>query len=305
MIEYQHTLKSSVSVQGTGLHTGQYGTITFVPAPPNHGIKFKRIDLPGHPIVEALVENVVDTSRGTTLHKNGATIYTMEHALAALTGLGIDNVLIELDVEEIPILDGSSRQFVDAFEQVGYIAQDTEREYLIIDKEIRFVDKEKGSEMIITPCDAYKIDVKIDYGTEVLNIQFAELHNITDFKKEISPCRTFVFLHELEFLLKNNLVKGGDLSNAIVFVNRKVSQEELDRLAELFHKPKVKVKDEGILNNLDLHFDNEPARHKLLDVMGDLTLIGKPLKGHITAIRPGHYANTELAKLIKQQIKNQ
>jgi UDP-3-O-[3-hydroxymyristoyl] N-acetylglucosamine deacetylase/3-hydroxyacyl-[acyl-carrier-protein] dehydratase len=302
MIEYQHTLKSSVSVRGTGLHTGQHGTITFVPAPPNHGIKFKRIDLPGNPIVEALVENVIDTARGTTLGKNGATIYTMEHALAALTGLGIDNVLIELDVEEIPILDGSSKQFVEAFEKVGSVAQDTIRNYYVIEKEIFFEDKEKGIEMKIVPCETYKIDVKIDYGTEVLNIQFAELHNLADFKKEISPCRTFVFLHELEFLLKNNLVKGGDLSNAIVFVNRKVSQEELDRLAELFHKPKVKVKDEGILNNLDLHFENEPARHKLLDVLGDLTLIGMPIKGHITAYRPGHYANTELAKLIKQQI---
>ena len=303
MIEYQHTLKSSVSVCGTGLHTGKYGTITFIPAPPGYGIKFKRIDLPGQPIVEALVENVIDTARGTTLGRNGATIYTMEHALAALTGLGIDNVLIELDVEEIPILDGSSKFFVEAFKHAGIVCQDTIREYLIIEDEIRFIDEDKGSEMIISPCDTYKLDVKIDYGTEVLNIQFAHLHQLADFEKEISPCRTFVFLHELEFLLKNNLIKGGDLSNAIVFVNRKVSQEELDRLAELFHKPKVKVKDEGILNNLDLHFENEPARHKLLDVMGDLTLIGKPIRGHITALRPGHYANTEFAKLIKQQIK--
>jgi UDP-3-O-[3-hydroxymyristoyl] N-acetylglucosamine deacetylase/3-hydroxyacyl-[acyl-carrier-protein] dehydratase len=303
MIEYQHTLKKSVSVQGTGLHTGQFGTVTFHPAPANHGIKFKRIDLPGQPIVEALAENVVDTSRGTTLSNNGAPVYTMEHVLAALTGLGIDNVLLDLDMDELPIRDGSSRYFVEAILEAGIEQQDTEREYLVIDEEICFKDEARGVEIKAVPCDHFRIDVKIDYGTEVLNVQYAELKKMSDFHKEIAPCRTFVFLHELEFLLKNNLIKGGDLSNAIVFVNRTVNQEELDRLAELFHKPKVQVKKEGILNNLELHFSNEPARHKLLDVIGDLTLVGKPLKGHITATKPGHYANTEFAKLLKKQTK--
>ena len=304
MIDYQHTLKTSISVHGTGLHTGQKGSITFVPAPINHGIKFKRIDLPGQPIVNASVDNVIDTSRGTTIAENNAIVFTMEHVLAALTGLCVDNVLIELDMDEIPIRDGSSKYFVEAIEQAGIIQQIAERNYLVIDKEIVFRDEDKGVELKIIPCDTFKIDVKIDYGTEVLNVQCAQLHDLKDFKQEISPCRTFVFLHELEFLLKNNLIKGGDLSNAIVFVNRKVGQEELDRLADLFNKPKVVVKEEGILNNLDLHFVNEPARHKLLDVIGDLTLVGLPIKGHVTATKPGHYSNTEFAKLIKQQMKN-
>ncbi len=304
MIEYQHTLKKKVSVSGTGLHTGQFGTVTFHPAPPHFGIKFKRIDLAGQPVVEAKAENVVDTSRGTTLSENGAPVYTMEHVLAALTGLGIDNTLIELDMDELPIRDGIAKYFVEAILEAGIAKQDAEREYIIITKEIVFKDEVRGVELKAVPCDHFKLDVKIDYGTEVLNVQYAKLEQIQDFKNEIAPCRTFVFLHELEFLLKNNLIKGGDLSNAIVFVNRAVSQEELDRLAELFNKPKVKVKEEGILNNLELHFPNEPARHKLLDVIGDLTLAGKPIKGHITATKPGHFANTEFAKLLKKHSKH-
>lgn len=305
MSDNQCTIKQSISVHGTGLHTGQQGAITFHPAAPNHGIQFRRIDLQGQPLIEASVDNVVDTSRGTTLGQNGARVFTIEHVLAALTGLGVDNVLIDMDMDEIPIRDGSAKYFVEAIEKAGIQQQDVARQYIVIDKPIHLKNEEKGFELLIEPADSFQVDVKIDYGTEVLNIQHASMPDLKRFKDEIAPCRTFVFLHELEFLLKNNLIKGGDLSNAIVFVNRKVSQEELDRLADLFQKPKVKVKDEGILNNLDLHFENEPARHKLLDVVGDLTLVGKRIKGKVTAFRPGHFANTEFAKLIKQQTKKQ
>jgi len=303
MTDNQCTIKNVISVEGTGLHTGQQGKITFNPAPVNHGIKFRRTDIEGQPIIEADVDHVVDTSRGTTLGKNGARVYTIEHVLAAATGLGVDNLLIDMDMDEIPIRDGSARYFVEALESAGIEEQNAAREYIVIKHPVHFKNEEKGFELSIEPSDIFKVDVKIDYGTEVLNTQHASLDDLTKFKNEIAPCRTFVFLHELEFLLKNNLIRGGDLSNAIVFVNRKVSQEELDRLADLFKKPKVKVKDEGILNNLDLHFDNEPARHKLLDVIGDLSLLGKRIKGHVKAFRPGHYANTEFAKLIKEQTK--
>jgi UDP-3-O-[3-hydroxymyristoyl] N-acetylglucosamine deacetylase / 3-hydroxyacyl-[acyl-carrier-protein] dehydratase len=302
MTEKQTTIARSVSVEGTGLHTGQRGKLTFHPAPSNHGIKFRRIDQEKQPVIDALIENVVDTSRGTTIGLNGVRVYTIEHVLATLTGFSIDNVLIDLDMEEIPIKDGSAYYFVKALEEAGSIKLDSDREYINITEQIKLVDVERGFEMSISPADSFMVDVEIDYGTEVLNVQHASLAHIDAFKTEIAPCRTFVFLHELEYLLQNNLIKGGDLSNAIVFVNRKVSQHELDRLAELFKKPKIKVKDEGIINNLDLHFENEPARHKLLDVIGDLTLLGKPIKGHIKARRPGHFANTQFARLIRQKI---
>lgn len=304
MVEYQCTIKKQVSVNGTGLHTGQQGTMTFKPAPAGHGVKFRRTDLEGQPVIPALITQVVDTARGTTLEVEGARVYTIEHVLASLTGLGIDNVLIDLDMDEIPIRDGSAKYFVEALEQAGIETQDSLREYIVIEKEITLKNEDKGFELTIVPAEEFSVDVKIDYGTEVLNIQYAQMLSLKDFKNEIAPCRTFVFLHELEFLLKNNLIKGGDLSNAIVFVNRKVSQEELDRLAELFNKPKVQVKEEGILNNLELHFPNEPARHKLLDVVGDLSLLGKRIKGHVTAYRPGHYANTEFAKKILSNFKD-
>jgi len=303
MPEKQCTILHAVSVEGTGLHTGQHGTLTFKPAPENHGVQFQRVDHPQKPLIPALVDYVVDTARGTTLGHEGARVYTIEHVLSALTGMGIDNVLVELDMEEIPIRDGSARYFVEALKQAGKKEQNADRQYIVIERELNYKDTEKGFELKVVPYDGYRVDVHIDYNTEVLNVQHATMESLDQFAEEIAPCRTFVFLHELEFLLKNNLIKGGDLSNAIVFVNQKVSQEQLDYLAELFNKPKVKVKDEGILNNLDLHFNNEPARHKLLDVVGDLSLLGKRIKGHVTAYRPGHLANTEFAKLIKQQIK--
>lgn len=304
MVEYQCTIAKTVYVSGTGLHTGQQGTITFNPAPAGFGIQFRRIDIEGQPVIPAHVSYVVDTSRGTTIGINGTRVYTIEHVLASLTGLGIDNVLIDLDMDEIPIRDGSARFFVEALEEAGLETQDTEREYIEIKNEIRMGDRAIGPELIITPDEEFRVEVEIDYETEVLNKQFASMKSLSEFKTDIAPCRTFVFLHELEFLLKNNLIKGGDLSNAIVFVNRKVSQEELDRLATLFNKPKVQVKDEGILNNLELHFENEPARHKLLDVVGDLSLLGKRIKGSVKAYKPGHYANTEFAKLIQEKLNS-
>lgn len=297
----QRTLKNLVTVSGSGLHTGQVVNLTFKPAPENHGIIFKRIDLEGQPEIEAISDYVTDTTRGTSLVKNGARVQTVEHVLAALTGLQIDNCLIELDGQEPPITDGSSKFFTQALQNTGFIEQNAEKEYLVIDEVITYRDP-KGNEFIAIPSDEYKVTALIDFETKVLGTQNAVMERIEDFAEQISPCRTFVFLHELEFLLNNNLVKGGDLSNAIVFVNKAVSQEELDRLAKLFNKPSVAVKSEGILNNLDLHFANEPARHKLLDVIGDLTLVGKPIKGHIIATKPGHGPNAEFAKILRKKL---
>ncbi|MCK9618544.1 MAG: bifunctional UDP-3-O-[3-hydroxymyristoyl] N-acetylglucosamine deacetylase/3-hydroxyacyl-ACP dehydratase [Lentimicrobiaceae bacterium] len=299
----QRTIKNPVSVKGAGLHTGKEVTLTFVPAHENHGYKFKRIDLEGEPIIEALAEYVVDTSRGTTLKFNDVHVMTIEHALAALVGLGIDNALIELDGEETPILDGSARFYIEALEKAGIVEQNIEREYFEITSNISYSNVEKKVEMLAVPCEDYRLSVMIDYASSVLGTQNASLNSIIDFSTQIAPCRTFVFLHELEYLIQNNLIKGGDLNNAIVFVNRIISQKELDRLATFFNKPRVEVLKEGILNNIELRFNNEPARHKLLDVIGDLALVGMPMKGHIYATRPGHSTNVEFAKIIRQHLR--
>jgi UDP-3-O-[3-hydroxymyristoyl] N-acetylglucosamine deacetylase/3-hydroxyacyl-[acyl-carrier-protein] dehydratase len=302
MSNKQKTIVKDVTVKGSGLHTGQNGQLTFKPAPANHGIKFKRIDKQNQPVIDADINFVISTERGTTIAKDGTSIYTIEHVLAALMGLGVDNVLIELDVEEIPIKDGSSRYFVEALIEAGVKELKEERQFIEVSETVEFKIPEKGVHLKIEPANHFSLDVTIDFETNVLGKQKARLDDINQFADEIANCRTFVFLHELEFLLKNNLIKGGDLSNAIVFVNRKVSQKELDRLAKLFNQPKVDIKEEGILNNLDLYFKNEPARHKLLDVIGDLALLGKPIKGKVTAIRPGHLSNTEFAKIIHKHI---
>lgn len=299
----QKTIHKPVTVSGLGLHTGAIVNLTFKPAPANHGFVFKRIDLEGQPEIEAAVENVSTTARGTCIMKNGAEVHTIEHALSSLTGMGIDNCLLEVDGPEMPIMDGSARYFVEALKEAGTIEQEAEREYYEIDTVLSYKDPENKIEILALPAKDYRLSVMIDFETRVLSTQNAQLDSLDDYASQISPCRTFVFLHELEYLLNNNLIKGGDLSNAIVFVNKAVSQEELDRLATLFNKPKVEVKSEGILNNLDLYFDNEPARHKLLDVIGDLSLVGKPIKGHIIARRPGHAANVEFAKIIKKHFE--
>jgi UDP-3-O-[3-hydroxymyristoyl] N-acetylglucosamine deacetylase/3-hydroxyacyl-[acyl-carrier-protein] dehydratase len=299
----QRTVKESVTLTGPGLHTGQNVSITINPAPDGHGYKFRRIDLENSPVIEADVDLVVDTSRGTTLEKKGIRVSTVEHVLASLSGMGIDNALIDLDGEETPILDGSARFYVEALEKVGYVEQSFDKEYLVLDETITYSNSSRKTEMIAVPDNEFRVSTMIDYETRVLGTQFASIQNISQFKDEISSCRTFVFLHELEYLVNNNLVKGGDLNNAIVFVNRPIPKDELQRLATFFNKPNVEVLQEGILNNIDLRYPNEPARHKLLDVVGDLALVGKPMKAHIIATRPGHSTNVEFAKMIKRYLK--
>lgn len=274
----QHTIKSPVSLSSIGLHSGANVTVTIKPADVNHGIKFQRIDLKDQPIIDADADNVVDVSRGTTLEQNGGRIATVEHLLAALVGLEIDNVLIEVDGIEIPIMDGSSKPYVEAIESVGPLEQNALREFIEITESITFTDPEKEVDITVLPLDDYRVTVMVDYNSPVLGSQHASLNQVSDFKEHISSCRTFCFLHELQTLHAQGLIKGGDLSNAIVVVDKIVTEAELDELATLFNKPKVEVKGEGILNNLDLQYKNEPARHKLLDVMGDLALVGKPIK---------------------------
>lgn len=302
MTERQTTLETPVSIEGQGLHTGTLGKMTFLPAPANHGIKFRRIDLEGQPVIDATIENVISTDRGTCIGVNGAKVFTIEHVMAAFRGMNVDNVMVELDMEEIPIKDGSAKYFVEAIEQSGIKTLDAPREYIEITENIKLEIPEKKTVIEIRPSKRFSLNVTIDFESRVLGEQTAEMDDIAEFKDKISPCRTFVFLHELEFLLKNNLIKGGDLNNAIVFVNHQLPQEEMDYLADLFNKPRVKVNGNGILNNLSLYFDNEPARHKLLDMVGDLSLLGKPIKGHVTAFRPGHHANTEFARLIAEKL---
>ncbi len=296
----QHTIKKSVTVSGVGLHTGVQANMTFVPARPNHGIKFQRIDLEGEPIVDADVDNVVDLSRGTTIEQNGARVNTVEHTLAALVGLEIDNVLIQLDGPEPPIMDGSSQMFVDALLEAGLEEQNALRNFFEVPESIFYRDSSRDVEIAALPLDDYRVTVMVDYNSPVLGSQHASLTDIKQFRKEIASCRTFCFLHELEMLHKNNLIKGGDLNNAIVVVDRMIEDHELESLAALFNRPKVEVKKEGILNNVELRYKNEPARHKLLDVMGDLALVGRPLKAQILAARPGHAANVAFAKKLKR-----
>jgi len=299
----QRTIKTEVSVTGVGLHTGKTARLTFKPAPENHGYKFKRIDLPGTPIIDADVDYVSDTSRGTTLTQHGASVNTVEHVLAALVGTEVDNILMELDGPEIPIMDGSSIQFVDALESIGFINQDADREYYSIPHNIHYTEPDRKVEMVAMPLDDYRFTCMIDYNSPVLGSQHAAISNLTEFKREIASCRTFCFLHELEMLLKHNLIKGGDLNNAIVVVDKQIGKGELKNLAKLFNRDGIDVAREGILNNIELRYQNEPARHKLLDMIGDLALVGVPLKGHIMAARPGHAANIAFAKKIKSQVK--
>lgn len=296
----QQTIKQSVTISGVGLHTGASCNMTFVPQDINFGIKFQRTDLPDQPIVEADVDYVVDLSRGTTIEKNGARVNTVEHTLAALSGLEIDNVLIQLDGPEPPIMDGSSKVYVDEILKVGLLEQNALRNYFVVPENIRYVDEARGVEIAAMPLDNYRLTVMVDYNSPVLGSQHASISDIKQFAKEIAACRTFCFLHELEMLKAQNLIKGGDLNNAIVIVDRVIKDDELESLAKLFNIPKVEVKREGILNNIELRFNNEPARHKLLDVIGDLTLVGRPLKAQILAARPGHAANIAFAKKLKK-----
>jgi UDP-3-O-[3-hydroxymyristoyl] N-acetylglucosamine deacetylase/3-hydroxyacyl-[acyl-carrier-protein] dehydratase len=299
----QHTIRKSVTVSGVGLHTGVQTTMTFLPAKPNHGIKFQRVDLPGSPIIDADCDNVVDVSRGTTIEQSGARVSTIEHSLAALVGLEIDNVLIQLDGPEAPIMDGSSMPFVQALHEAGAEEQNALRDFFEVQDSIFYREASRNVEIAALPLDDYRVTVMVDYNSPVLGSQHASITDIRQFEKEIASCRTFCFLHELEMLYKNNLIKGGDLNNAIVIVDRVVKQDELEHIAKMLNKPRVEVKKEGILNNIELRYNNEPARHKLLDVLGDLALAGHPLKAQILAARPGHAANVAFAKKLKKAMQ--
>lgn len=298
----QHTLFSEASISGTGLHTGIMVDMNLKPADTGFGIQFQRVDLAGQPVIKADCDLVTDTSRGTTLQQGDAKISTVEHILAALVGMGIDNVLIELNGPEIPIIDGSSKPFTDLMEQTGVVEQDAEKVWYTIDENIHFVDEAKRVEMLAIPSNEYRINTLIDFNSPVLGTQHAQLKHMQDFKTAIAPCRTFCFLHELEMLLENNLIKGGDINNAIVVVDKTVTEDEMQRLAKVFKRDKMEIS-QGYLDNLELRFPNEPARHKLLDIVGDLALIGYPVKARIIANRPGHSSNVEFARKIKQYIK--
>jgi UDP-3-O-[3-hydroxymyristoyl] N-acetylglucosamine deacetylase / 3-hydroxyacyl-[acyl-carrier-protein] dehydratase len=300
----QTTIQQSVMIEGSGLHTGQVVTMTFRPAEQDTGILFRRVDLPGEPTVKAEVSNVIDTARGTTIEKNGARVMTIEHVMAALAGLGIDNVIIEINGTEPPIMDGSAMPFTELLSGAGSEKQEADRQYIELGEVITYNSEDHKTEFIAIPSDHFHLSVMIDYETEVLGTQYAELYNIHKFKEEIAPCRTFVFVHELEYLLENNLVKGGDISNAIVFVDKAIPDETLKKLAKVFNRPDVKVLRQGILDNIELKYTNEPARHKLLDVIGDLALLGSPIKAHIIAKRPGHLANTRFAAIIQKHIED-
>ncbi len=301
----QRTLKTEIELSGIGLHTGLEVKVKFKPAAEDQGIIFLRTDLEEPVKIPADVDLVTDTSRGTTLEIKGIKIGTIEHMMAAAYGMGIDNMTVEVNAPEMPILDGSSRFYVEAFEKAGIVGQSKERTLHKLTAPIVYSDPKKGGEYIALPSETNRFSVMIDYGSKVLDTQNANLNQVEDFAKEIAPCRTFVFLHELEHLIEHNLIKGGDLDNAIVFVNRMVSREELDRLSQFFKKPRVEVMQEGILNNIELHFQNEPARHKLLDVIGDLALVGYKYNAHIIATRPGHASNVEFGRRIKASIRRE
>ena len=301
----QKTIKNEVSLTGVGLHTGKEVTLTFKPAPVNTGFAFKRIDLEGSPVIEADANYVTNTQRGTCLEKNGVTIQTCEHVLAAFTGLDIDNAIIELDNSEPPIMDGSSKFFVEAIEKAGIVDLEDFREEYVVKDVISYTDEETGSEILVMPAKEYQVTTMVDFGTKVLGTQNATLNHLSDFKKDISNARTFSFLHELESLLENGLIKGGDLNNAIVYVDKELSPETMQKLQSAFNKDKITVKSNGILDNLTLHHPNEAARHKLLDVIGDLALIGTRIRGKVIANKPGHFVNTQFAKKMSKLIKNE
>ncbi len=305
----QKTIQNEISLTGVGLHTGKEVKMTFKPAPVNNGYTFVRVDLEGCPIIEADANYVVNTQRGTNLEKLGVKIQTSEHVLAAFVGCDVDNVIIELNESEPPIMDGSSKFFVEAIENAGIVEQDAERKYYVVKEVISFMDETTGSEILVMPADEYQVTTMVDFGTKVLGTQNATMKNISEFKAEISDSRTFSFLHELEALLDNGLIKGGDLNNAIVYVDKDISTKTMENLKVAFGKEHISVKPNGILDNLTLHYPNEAARHKLLDVVGDLALVGMRIKGKVIANKPGHFVNTQfakkLAKIIKIEQRNQ
>ncbi len=308
MVENQKTIKNEVTLSGIGLHTGKEVTLTFKPAPINHGYAFVRVDLEGAPTIQPKAEYVVDTQRGTNLEKNGVSIHTSEHVLAAAVGLGVTNLLIELNAAEPPIMDGSSKYFVEALEKAQIIEQEAPVAPYVVKEVISYKEEATGSEIMIMPSEEYEVTTMVDFGTQILGTQNATINSMSEFKEEISKARTFSFLHELEMLLDNNLIKGGDLNNAIVYVDKEISEDTMNKLKKAFDKEDISVKANGILDNLTLHWANEAARHKLLDVIGDLALIGTPIQGKVIANKPGHSINTKFAKklanIIKQEKRN-
>lgn len=305
----QKTIKNEITLTGVGLHTGQEVIMTFKPAPVNNGFTFVRVDLEGHPIIEADAQYVVNTQRGTNLEKNAVKIQTSEHVLAACVGCDLDNLIIELNASEPPIMDGSSKFFVEALEKAEIVEQEAERKVYVVKEVISYTDEATGSEILVMPCETYQVTTMVDFGTKVLGTQNATLKTIHEFKTEIADARTFSFLHELESLLNNGLIKGGDLNNAIVYVDKEISTETMQNLRKAFGKDNISVKPNGILDNLTLHYPNEAARHKLLDVVGDLALIGTRIQGKVIANKPGHFVNTQfakkMAKIIKIEQRNQ
>lgn len=301
----QRTLKSAFTVTGKGLHTGLTIEASFNPAPENHGIKFERVDLEGNPTIDALAENVVETQRGTVIARGEAKVSTIEHALASLYAAGIDNCLVKVNAPELPIIDGSAKEYAKLIEEVGYEEQKAEKCYYVVKNKIELVDENSGSSIVILPDEEFSIDTMIEFNSPVLPNQFASLDNLSKFKEEIAGCRTFVFVREILPLVANNLIKGGDLNNAIVIYDSPLTQESLDKIADAMNVPHKNVNELGYVNDEPLHFDNEPARHKLLDVLGDIALIGRPIKGHVIATRPGHTINTTFAKKIRRELKRQ
>lgn len=303
MSDKQRTIAAPVTINGKGLHTGLNVKLIITPAPDNHGIKFQRIDLESKPIIPALAEYVVDTSRGTTIAIKDVRVSTIEHLMASLYGAGIDNALIEIDGPEVPIMDGSAREFVSAITKVGTVETLSDRIYYEIPEKVSYSIKESKVEIVAYPDSEWACDVKVDFNSKVVGKQYASINDISEINDGIADCRTFVFLHEILPLIDNNLIKGGDLDNAIVIVEETLPQEQIDKLSQLFNKSDVSVDKSGYLNNLELRYQNEIARHKLLDLLGDMALIGRRVKGHIVATRPGHRANTEFAKIIRKNIK--
>ena len=301
----QHTLAGSITLQGKGLHTGRNVTLTLKPANENTGFVFVRLDLEGNPVIEADANYVTSTERGTVLEKKGVKIQTCEHILAALVGMNLDNVIMELDAPEPPIMDGSAKYFVEAIEKAGIIEQEAERDEYIVREVISYVNEETGSEITIIPADEYQITTMVDFGTKILGTQNAYMYNISEFKTDIANARTFSFLHELEMLLDLGLIKGGDLNNAIIYVDKEISSQTMDKLKKIFNKNEVAVKPNGVLDNITLHYSNEAARHKLLDVVGDLALVGTRIRGKVIANKPGHFTNTQFAKKLSKIINNE
>ena len=304
MKKNQTTIASEVSISGKGLHTGCAVSITLQPAPANYGVVFQRVDLLDTPTVKAHILNLADTSRSTNLKENGVSVKTVEHLLAALAGLSIDNVHILIDAKEMPILDGSAAPFIKLIQQAGIKELPELREYISVDEVVKFEKPDVGIELLLVPAEKFTMNVMVDYGTSILASQYASIKKMDEFVEKIAQCRTFVFLHELHYLIKNDLVKGGELDNAIVFVDKKPSPEILEEIGAFFNKKDIQINENGTLNNVQLQCYNEPACHKLLDLLGDLYLLGKPIKGEIIARKPGHFANTEFVKLIYEYLEN-